>query len=189
MFSNRTSVHVHLNVSDLTIEEWFTLLFIWTAFEDSFLQYCGPDRTSNLFCLSSKDAEGMLFTLEEFASTGHIHTLGDNVRYAACNLSATPKYGSLEFRCMGGTTDSNVLIPWFTTIASLYGLAKQYGTPEKFMDHVVNTSYNIFPKDHFVYSIPNWKQNLKERLFRLSLVVDLCNWDVFNFIDEPRFDI
>ena len=192
-FSNRTSVHVHLNVSDLTIEEWFTLLFIWTVYEDSFIAYCGEERKGNLFCLSSSDAEAMLFYLEEFALDQDINLFGDNVRYAACNLAATPKYGSLEFRCMRGTTDTKVLIPWFTMIESLYHLAKNIGTPEnfisQFMDSPMATTVNMFGANNLIFNNVNWKVSALEKARRLSLTLDLCNWDMFNFYDEPLHDI
>jgi hypothetical protein len=193
LFSNRTSVHVHLNVSDLTVEEWFTLLFIWTVYEDSFIKYCGDERKGNLFCLSSSDAEAMLFYLEDFAIDQEINLFGDNVRYAACNLAATPKYGSLEFRCMRGTTDPNVLIPWFSTINSLYHLAKHYGTPnafiERFIDEPEAATIEMFGDKHFIFNDIRWKEDAMEKARRLSLTLVLCNWDNFNFYDEPFNDI
>ena len=193
LFSNRTSVHVHLNVSDLTIEEWFTLLFIWTVYEDAMIHYCGDSRKGNLFCLSTRDAEASLFILEEFAIKQDINLFGDNVRYAACNLAATPKYGSLEFRCMRGTLDSDVLVPWFKTISQLYHMAKAFGTPnnfiDKFMDDPGKLTYDLFGEYHFVYDYPKWREDALEKARRLSLVLDLCDWDRFNFHDEPLHDI
>ncbi len=193
IFSNRTSVHVHLNVSDLEVEEWFTLLFIWTVYEEAMIHYCGEARKGNLFCLSSRDAEASLFILEEFAVKQNIYLFEDNVRYAACNLAATPKYGSLEFRCMRGTLDKDVLIPWFTTIENLYLLAKAFGKPEnfinKFMADPEQLTYNLFGEQHFIYNYPNWREDSLEKARRLSLILDLCDWDKFNFRDEPLYDI
>jgi len=192
-FSNRTSVHVHVNVSDLTVEEWFTFLFLWVLYEEALIDFCGEERKGNLFCLSSRDAEGLLFTLEEFTETGQFHRIDDEVRYCAVNTVATPKYGSLEFRTMRGTMDMNVLTPWLSTLVSLRNMAQEIGHPNKLIEAVLNDerafTRELFPVGHFIYNYPNLSRSVLHNAFRCALFVERVKWNRFNFIDEPRVDI
>lgn len=194
VFSHRTSVHVHLNVADLTVAEWFNMLFLWVLYEPALIHYCGENRKGNLFCLSSQEAEGLLFTLAEVARNGDLnHVLNEDVRYAAVNLLATRQYGSLEFRCMRGTLDPAVLVPWVSTIATLKTVAKSFANPEEIVEKALKDieafSHDIFAEDHFIYNYPDIFRAAQENLFRLALVLDDLNLDRFNFFDEPFDDI
>lgn len=192
-FSNRTSVHVHVNVTDLKVEEWFTFLFLWVLYEEALIHFCGDERKGNLFCLSSRDAEGLLFTLEEFTETGQFHHINDEVRYCAVNTAATPKYGSVEFRTMRGTMDENVLTPWLATLVSLRDKAQEIGCPKKLIDIVLQDAHaftaSLFPVGHFVYNFPDLNRSVMHNAFRCALFVENVNWERFDFIDEPRIDI
>lgn len=192
-FSNRTSVHVHVNVTDLTIPEWFTYLFLWVLYEDALINFCGNERKGNLFCLSSRDAEGLMFALEKFAQERNTAHLNDEIRYCAVNTAATAKYGSVEFRSMRGTLDMDVLGPWISTLISLRDKAQEIGSPNKLIEQIfVNPekfTKDLFGDDHFVYDFPDLDRQVRENIFRCALIVDNANFELFNFEDEPQFDI
>ena len=71
------------------------------------------------------------------------------MRYAAINLAAMNKYGSIEFRSMRGTFDFEVIKIWCTALVSLRNYACHKKTcidvyeefvemgPEKFLQHVL----------------------------------------------------
>ena len=51
-FSNRTSVHVHINVQQLTLVQLYNLICLYAIFEDALVKFSGDaDRDGNLFCL------------------------------------------------------------------------------------------------------------------------------------------
>lgn len=195
-FSHRTSVHVHVNVADLTVTQWFNFLFLWVLFEEAMVHYCGDKRKGNLFCLSSSDAEGFMFILSQIARRGdfHVMDLNNNARYAALNIAATVQYGSLEFRCMRGTMDMDVLVPWINTIDRLRELAIDYEKPSAILDELfVDVEMfvkKVFPDEHhFVYDFPDLFRQVLENGFRAALVEDDLNEEVFQFRDEPVDDI
>jgi hypothetical protein len=192
-FSNRTSIHVHVNVTDLTVSEWFTFLFLWVVYEDAFINFCGNERKGNLFCLSSRDAEGMMFALEDFALTGNINNLNDEVRYSAVNTAATNKYGSVEFRSMRGTMDLGVLGSWLDALKRLRDKAQELGSPQALIEALLvdpeQFTCHIFPEGHFVHNYPGLIRYVSENVFRCALIVDCCNFDKFDFVDEPHMDI
>ena len=191
-FSNRTSVHVHVNVSDLSAEQWFTFLFLWILFEEPLIAFCGEERKGNLFCLSSYEAETLLFTLERCAREGHLRYLNDDVRYSAVNTAATNKYGSLEFRCMRGTLDINVLSTWLSTLARLREMAIEFDTPAALIEAALNDNgfiNNIFDDAHFIHNYPDLRRVVMENVFRCAIIIDNCDFAAFSFRPEPDFDI
>jgi hypothetical protein len=192
-FSNRTSIHVHVNVTDLTVSEWFTFLFLWVVYEDAFINFCGNERKGNLFCLSSRDAEGLMFALEEFAFNGVIHNLNDEVRYSAVNTAATNKYGSVEFRSMRGTMDLGILGAWLDALRRIRTKAQELKSPKALIEALLvdpeQFTYHLFPEGHFIHDFPNLNRYIAENTFRCALIVDHCNFDKFDFSDEPNHDI
>lgn len=131
-FSFRTSVHVHVNVTDLTEDEMLAFLYACLLLEEPLMNFCGETRKGNRFCLRMKDAEGSDKTLKQLFAEGvdvARQFNGDNIRYSAINVHALRKYGSIEFRGMRGNMDKAVLIPWCETLLHIREKAKELGTP------------------------------------------------------------
>lgn len=191
-FSNRTSVHVHVNATDMSIMEWWTFLFLWVLYEEPLIAFCGEERRSNLFCLSSRDAEGLMFTLQRCAIEGHMAYLNDEVRYSAVNTAATVKYGSVEFRTMRGTTDLSVLRTWLSTLEKLRTVAMEIGKPSTLIDMVLNDegfTNKVFSPDHFVHQFPDIQRVVMESAFNCAMIIDSCDFSKFTFMYEPNMDI
>jgi hypothetical protein len=97
--SHNCSVHVHINCQQLTIKEIVTFASLYYILEPLLLEVCGRHRQGNLFCLSILNASGSSFALENISKG--IFDIDINAhKYAALNLGALLKYGSLEFRAM-----------------------------------------------------------------------------------------
>jgi hypothetical protein len=120
-FSFRTSVHVHVNVTDLTYDEYLSFLYTYLLLEEPLMSFCGKERKGNRFCLRARDAEGVinnfynLFRIRD----GFRNIVQDAVRYAALNIYSTCKFGSLEFRGMRGTLDTDVLSIWIKALVAI----------------------------------------------------------------------
>lgn len=149
-FSFRTSVHVHINVLDLTWEEYMTMIYLYMLLEEPMMRKCGKSRIANRFCLRVQDAEGILDTIEYMMQTGPAsvkYIAEEEVRYAAINIAATKKYGSLEFRAMEGNLDIPRITEWLTAINSLKENAKDFGNVKavfRFVD--VNGAHKLLEK-------------------------------------------
>lgn len=131
-FSFRTSVHVHVNVQTLTEPEMLAFLYLCLLVEEPLMNFCGETRKGNRFCLRYSDAEGFDKTLDDLFNRGCniVHKLqGDKIRYAAINVHALQKYGSIEFRGMRGNMDKGVILPWCETLIHLRNRAKELGSP------------------------------------------------------------
>lgn len=155
--SVRAGVHVHVNVQKLTIVELFNFITLYLVLEELLVQYCGPTRVGNLFCLRACDADYLIDRLKHALRRGHFRTLvDDNLRYASMNVKSLGSYGSLEFRAMRSTTDFNVLHTWASVLVRLREAAKGFADPtdiingfsegeaEGFLDRTLGEYADIF---------------------------------------------
>ena len=137
--SMRAGVHIHLNVQNLTGLQLFNLLAVYYVFEELIVRQCGPHRQGNLFCLRMIDASGVnsvinsVLNVESFVEGID----SESVRYAAMNLAALPKYGSIEFRAIQTPTTPEPIIMWLQIFEQLMNIAPtMFGTPREFLDNL-----------------------------------------------------
>lgn len=148
-FSFRTSVHVHVNVQALTDPELMAFLYACLLLEEPLMNFCGESRKGNRFCLRMKDAEGYDNTLAYLFREGvqAVRNLdGNAIRYAAINVHAIRKYGSVEFRGMRGNMDPEVIIPWCNTLLSIRNTAMKLGSPVEVYNQYIKQSNEEFAK-------------------------------------------
>lgn len=145
--SPRTSVHVHLNYFDKTYLQAFNMIVLYYIFEEILVEYSGSHRIGNLFCLRGKDAEGVPFALAQAMRHEDVMSLaGDSIRYAALNISALFKYGSLEFRSFRGTTSAKEISKWVHILLALKDKAAGYTSP----DDVIMDFSMLGPREFFL---------------------------------------
>lgn len=132
-FSFRTSVHVHLNVQQLSYVQLLNLVYIYLLLEEPMMTFAGKERKGNHFCLRLNDAEGVLDLINGMFRRGESAILDnmqkDQYRYSAINLEALSKYGSVEFRGMRGTMDADVIDTWCQAIVALRTYACSVDSP------------------------------------------------------------
>lgn len=119
--SVRTSTHVHLNFADKKLKDVLNFFMLFTVFEEVLQYYSGEDRKGNLFCISSREAEGIIHILEGAVAAGNMRNFaGDRYKYAACNLSTLFKFGTLEVRTMRGANSAEQVNRWLDILNDLY---------------------------------------------------------------------
>ena len=131
-FSFRTSVHVHVNVQDLTYNQILNMIYTYLLIEAPLMNFCGDSRKGNRFCLRIEDAEGMvdsLITMFEEGERGLNNIPRDRMRYAAINVEALGKYGSIEFRAMQGCMDVNRITNWCHILNKIKSFAIKFDNP------------------------------------------------------------
>lgn len=127
--SNRTSVHVHVNVQEWYINRLTSFMTMYYVLEEILTQWCGEHRVGNLFCLSLKDAPGIMQQVQAFiASDGKVRPQ-DNLHYAGMSFYAIQKFGSLEFRTLRGVSDPKIIEDWVTIIRRLYDHSANFPDP------------------------------------------------------------
>lgn len=127
--SSRTSVHVHINVQKNTLRELYCFILLYLIFEEVLVDWSGPERAGNLFCLRAKDSEFYIQMLEGCLKNESFREWKEDFRYSACNVASVPKFGSLEFRSLRGTVDISLIETWVSVLLHLRQKSLTYDNP------------------------------------------------------------
>lgn len=176
-FSYRTSVHVHINVQDLTELQLLNMVYLYLLLEEPLMNYCGKERKGNRFCLRLADAEAMLESITKWVANSFesIRTLPEGQRYSAINLASLRKYGSVEFRGMRGTLDQGVIQNWVNILVSIREFAKTAKSPQEIYEAFCNMGAKEFAKTLFgdLYPIFEYPRMEQEMCRSFSLSIDI----------------
>lgn len=127
--SNRTSVHVHLNVQQFHLNRLTSFLALYFTVEEILTAWCGEFRIGNLFCLRAKDAPAIITQIKQFIQTDGGTPIPDILHYGGVNIHAMAKFGSLEFRSMRGVSDIPTIMSWINILERLYRLSEEFKDP------------------------------------------------------------
>lgn len=143
--SPNAGVHVHINVTDLTVTQLYNFISLYLVLEEVLIDKCGPDRIGNLFCLRASDAEYLLDVITDSIRQTDLdvfHT--DDLRYAAINLKALGDYGSVEFRAWPSNGDLAGVEWWASVLMNLKQVAKATDNPAQIVADVSINSPKVF---------------------------------------------
>ena len=148
-FTDRTSIHIHMNVRTMTLEQLKTMVLLYLVFEKAMFRYVNPDRYENIFCVPLNETS--------FGENLHILFHSDRLainwsKYTALNLCPIFEKGTIEFRHLHGTKDVKEIVNWVNLILCLKKAALK-NTSEYLWDKVktLNTSsqYHEFANEIF----------------------------------------
>lgn len=194
------SCHIHLNMLN---EDWLTFsnfLTLYTMYENLLIRYSGPNRLSNLFCLPISDAEAtasniktMIKAINQKNYRSLFQMSESHCKYAALNLAAFARLGSLEVRSFRGSTDIKEIKEWVDIIYSLLQFSRQSVNPAQLLEEF-KTKGLAFGDEVFG---KNWKklsvdEKLTESLIKKNLwyVQDsiayvVSDWSTVNEMPKP----
>jgi hypothetical protein len=122
--SIRTSTHVHLNFSDKPVKQAINFFTLFTLLEEVLQYYSGEDRKGNNFCISTREADGVVGVLALSIGRGDLSSFAaDRFKYAACNLSTLYKFGTIEVRTMRGAQSAEMVNAWLDILNDMYNYA------------------------------------------------------------------
>ncbi len=120
-FSHRCSIHVHLGVGELTMEQIEALITLYLTIEEALFVTLFPERRGNTFCFPLKDTD----LRANFLHKGS-NLIEEICKYSALNLYHLRDYNTLEFRHHGGTKNIKELQYWLRILCELYNSALKY---------------------------------------------------------------
>jgi hypothetical protein len=128
--SIRTSTHVHLNFSTQTVKQVVNFFSLFTLLEEVLQYYSGEDRKGNLFCISTREGEGIVNVVSQAIRDGDFRKFaGDRFKYAACNLCTLYKFGTVEIRTMRGADSAVQINNWIDILNDLYKYSLKMRSP------------------------------------------------------------
>lgn len=131
--STRAGIHVHRNVSEWSHHRLLRFFLSYYLVEELMLEYCGPDRKSNLFCLRMNDADevGEAIKLVVDEKFGYLREGFNRYKYAALNVASVSKLGSVEFRALPSNHNLRELTEWVDMIDKLCEYSEKEQTLEE----------------------------------------------------------
>jgi len=114
-FSERTSIHVHVNIGQFSVQQAKQLVLIYALLEPIFFQFVGDKRKNSIFCVPLNYTSLPKFYKESFESLSNRWH-----KYTAFNIIPVKKFGTVEFRHLYGTSDFATYEKWLTALKSLY---------------------------------------------------------------------
>lgn len=150
-FSKRTSIHVHMNVRTMHLEEIKSLCLIYTIFENALFKFVGQDRNKNIHCVPIRETN-FLEKMPFFGNKTMFHM--EWMKYTAFNLCPVLEKtkGTIEFRHMHGTDDIEKILNWINLLLcmKIYVYKNSYETIENKISTLnTNSQYRQFTKEVF----------------------------------------
>jgi len=128
--SKRCSLHVHIDVSDLSRKEIYSVCLAYTLFERILYKLSG-NRLTSKYCVPVCRS----YLMQQFISRlfNNELSMGRDHRYGGVNLHSIRKFGSLEFRMHKGTLDIDEMYEWASILHDLVENTHSL-TPEEIID-------------------------------------------------------
>ncbi len=116
--------HVHFDISDFTVQDCKNFLNLYYNYQGIINYLVPPSRRRNEFCNPLKKAD-----LEKI-NQNWVRSIRDiayvlSTRYTKVNLQSYVKYGTIEIRQHGGTTEFEKMEAWIVLMYQLLDSAKQ----------------------------------------------------------------
>lgn len=148
--SIRTSTHIHINASNLQLIQIYNVLTAYYLFENVLVRLNGIEREGNLHCLRLKDSMTIASKLaDEISDKKYFSTWQNNERYAALNLAALRKFGSLEFRFLRALTERNDIELWVRALTSLVETASVFDYPHQILQEYYSSTPRVLLEKFF----------------------------------------
>ena len=192
-------VHIHLNFLKETFLCLGNFLTLYTLFENLLIEYSGPDRKSNLFCLPICDAEetykNICNLFKQVANKNYKGVVYNeqNVKYAALNLAALYMYGSIEIRSFKGETDIKNINTWVSIIYSMLEYARGARDPKDIMLEWKNLQVklmdNVFGPYAKELNFKDTKELIEKNVwYAASIAYSVKDWKILDIAKEiPKF--
>ena len=204
VFSQRTGLHIHINVRYMTADQLMRFIILYLVVENLFYLQAGKDRISNNFCVPVNQSKFGVALPEVFhkLSKGEIeealYTLtNDWKKYTGFNLLPLKTLGTVEFRHYQGTSDPNFILNQVNLILSMrkFALSHSMDTIRRILNSLNTTSTYV----HFVeqvfgtdlnMSYASLKEALEDNVTSAKQILSISDSSKHNYPtkDSPLFN-
>jgi len=131
-YSSRTSVHVHMDVTELTNEELYRVVLLTAIFEKLLYKFAGEGRWESNYCVPmALNSVGInqLFQIKATSFDSGLRSLIRNEelqKYEGLNLRPILTQGTIEYRQLEGTADMTRVLDWINIILAIRKAAIKY---------------------------------------------------------------
>ena len=140
--SERTSIHVHIDVRDFNLKQLNSLNLLYVAFEKMLFNYCGAEREMSNYCIplfrDYKSAQ-RFSKIERGAKDKRLEVQSaiSCEKYSAYNTHSILNLGTVEFRQHPGTYNTDRILEWIAILLCIKKAARDFDvTIENFPTYV-----------------------------------------------------
>ncbi len=177
-YSERTSIHVHTNCTDLTLEQLSSILLLYQVTEDLLFDFVGENRAENIFCVpwsQTQITHSVVQNLKHFLSVINI----DRNKYTALNLVRIRDLGTIEWRHMPGHNDQGKIETWLRLIGHYYRVARNNDfndIKQRLLNLNTTSQYDwlldwLFQDLAYVVRSPGYRQKLENGVLNMKYSV------------------
>ena len=147
-FSQRTSLHFHLDVRHWTYEHLYKLTMVYLPFEKLLYALAGGHRYQNIFCVPlTETVVPSALQEEDIIDDAPLWE-----KYSGLNLGRIRDLGSVEFRQMEGNRDIRRILNWINVLMHIHQYAEK--TPMKVIREMLRdlnstSMYQVFLNEVF----------------------------------------
>lgn len=123
-FSERCSVHTHIDVRNMSIDQVNGMFCLYMLFEQSLFRFAGEKRAHNIFCVPWGESS------ECVRRYSFVDVVDHASKYTAMNLLCLREFGTVEFRHMEGNCDAERIFQWVLLLSCLRKYAETYSLSE-----------------------------------------------------------
>ena len=153
--SYRTSMHVHVDVRTMDFNQIMAFIITYMILERGLFNFVGHNRHDNMYCLPLYKAEGDVGKMYTLLSLGKKTTTREQAqdalhsysKYSAINIGAIRDKGTIEFRHMLTTFDSDRIYQWVNMLLHIKQYAEQYVADKSvytLTSHATSAGYKDF---------------------------------------------
>lgn len=140
--NKKCGLHVHHGASDLSIQHFRNLYYLYIRYEDTIDSMMPESRRkdNNYYCKSMKVARAMESNTDKTVEAiKRARTIGEldalyGTRYVKLNVQSYVRYGTIEFRQHSGTTDFDKIANWVKFTNAMIVKAKTSNVRSKRVD-------------------------------------------------------
>jgi hypothetical protein len=111
--SQRTSTHIHLNMTRQSLWDVYGYIIAFTAVEPLLIHLAAAERDGNLFCMPSYDTGDMGREFARVLTNDPIRGLSNfRQKYAALNVLPIAQFGTVECRVFPSSIDPDEVCQW-----------------------------------------------------------------------------
>jgi len=125
-FSDRTSVHIHMECIDMSPKQLSNFVLLYITLEEVLFKFTAPHRHDNIYCLPfslsgglQANTKALLVHLNNNNKSATKRMLSRWPKYSSMNLSNIPNIGTIEFRALDGTADASRILTWIKILMSI----------------------------------------------------------------------
>ena len=119
---NRGSTHIHLNVSNLSVQQLFNIVLMSYFVEPILMDMCHVDRLFSPFSVTSNRTKDQKYILSTIAE-GHMNFESSGYKYRSIGLSSVFNKGSLEYRMFHASYDTKEILQWINFVQEIKHIA------------------------------------------------------------------